>query len=85
MMSEVSRSARKVAYSPVVVWTVPFVCGTVATGQLKQTLEGHMSEVWSVAFSQDGSILASGSLDGTILCGIWPSGRSGWPPSGNGN
>src|SRR5260221_10539173 len=30
------------------------------------TLEGHAREVWSVAFSPDGSILASGSVDRTI-------------------
>ena len=35
----------------------------------RQTLEGHISEVWSVAFSRDGSVLASGSLDGTVL--LW--------------
>ena len=39
------------------------------TGQPRQTLKGHLSEVWSVAFSRDGSVLASGSLDGTVL--LW--------------
>ena len=38
----------------------------VATAQLKDTLEGHTDVVWSVAFSPDGSMLASGSFDQTI-------------------
>ena len=36
------------------------------TGQLLYTLTGHLSAVTAVAFSLDGSLLASGSLDGTI-------------------
>ncbi|KAJ5225761.1 hypothetical protein N7468_006986 [Penicillium chermesinum] len=36
------------------------------TGILKHTLEGHSEDVWSVAFSPDGQILASGSDDETI-------------------
>jgi WD40 repeat protein len=31
-----------------------------------QTLEGHSDSVWTVAFSQDGQLLASGSRDRTI-------------------
>ncbi len=38
----------------------------VATAQLKATLEGHTNHVWSVAFSPDGSTLASGSWDQTV-------------------
>ena len=38
----------------------------IATAQLKATLEGHTDLVWSVAFSQDGRTLASGSQDRTI-------------------
>ena len=38
----------------------------LATGTLKQTLEGHSSSVQSVAFSPDGRLLASGSGDQTI-------------------
>ena len=38
----------------------------VATAQLKATLEGHTEVVWSVAFSPDGKILASGSWDQTV-------------------
>ena len=38
----------------------------VGTGQLKATLEGHTSYIFSVVFSPDGTTLASGSYDGTI-------------------
>ena len=41
----------------------------VATSTDKQTLTGHKAAVNSVVFSPDGSILASGSTDGTIL--LW--------------
>ena len=41
----------------------------VATGEHKQTLQGHTSSVNSIAFSPDGQTLASGSLDGTVL--LW--------------
>jgi WD40 repeat protein len=38
----------------------------VATGACLQTLLGHTHFVWSVAFSPDGRLLASGSFDRTI-------------------
>jgi WD domain, G-beta repeat len=34
-----------------------------------QTLEGHTDAVWSVAFSRDGALLASGSWDSTVR--VW--------------
>ncbi len=38
----------------------------VATAQLKATLEGHTDNVWSVAFSPNGNMLASASWDQTV-------------------
>jgi eukaryotic-like serine/threonine-protein kinase len=38
----------------------------VATGQLKKTLDGHASIVWSVSFCADGKTLASASYDHTV-------------------
>jgi WD40 repeat protein len=38
----------------------------VQDGQCHRNLSGHTSEIWSVAFSTDGQILASGSTDHTI-------------------
>ncbi|MEH2372731.1 WD40 repeat domain-containing protein, partial [Nostoc sp.] len=35
-------------------------------GQLLQTLQGHSSSVYSVAFSPDGQTIASASLDKTV-------------------
>ena len=37
-----------------------------ATAQLKSTLEGHTDNVWSVAFSPNGNMLASASWDQTV-------------------
>jgi WD40 repeat protein len=38
----------------------------MATGALQQTLEGHSSSVFAVAFSSDGKLVASGSYDRTV-------------------
>ena len=37
----------------------------VATGAHLHTLTGHTRRIWSVAFSPDGTVLASGADDGT--------------------
>ena len=36
------------------------------SGQLPSTLQGHTGAVWRVALSEDGRLVASGSLDGTV-------------------
>jgi WD40 repeat protein len=39
----------------------------VEDGELMRTLKGHTDyRVWSVAFSPDGELLASGSVDQTV-------------------
>ena len=43
----------------------------VVTWQLRQTLEGHTDYVWSVAFSHDSKLLASGSGAGDKTIRIW--------------
>ena len=48
---------------------------TPSGGQLTSTLTGHTDRVWSIAFSPNGSLLASGSWDGTVrLWRMTPSG-----------
>ena len=41
----------------------------VASGENIATFWGHVTDVQDLAFSPDGSLLASGSYDGTIL--LW--------------
>jgi WD40 repeat protein len=42
--------------------------------KLVRTLEGHQSEVFSLAFDPHGGMLASGRIDGTVM--LWEA-RSG--------
>ena len=57
----------------------------VATGQLKKTLDGHASMVWSVSFCADGKTLASASYDKTVRLWDLATGEPKstlWPPAG---
>ncbi len=38
----------------------------VATGKPRHTLRGHREDIWSIAFSLDGKLLASGGADETV-------------------
>ena len=48
---------------------VPIHLWDVATGENIATFCGHPTDVQSLVFSPDGSLLASGGFDGTIL--LW--------------
>ncbi len=50
------------ASAPIKLWNT-------ATGENVATFEGHLTHILSLAFSPDGTFLASGSYDGTIL--LW--------------
>ena len=49
--------------------SVPIQLWEVATGENVHTFWGHASDIQDLAFSPDGSLLASGSFDGTVL--LW--------------
>ena len=48
---------------------MPICLLKVNTGECIHTFKGHKTDVWALAFSLDGEVLASGSYDGTIL--LW--------------
>ena len=54
------------------VTTQRSACGTQPTGEQLETLEGHTYSITSVAVSPDGSTIASGSFDGTVLLWAFP-------------
>ena len=43
----------------------------VSTGELLETLSGHLGTVWTVAFSPDGAMLASGCRWGDTAIRLW--------------
>ena len=47
------------SYEAVQIWNA-------MTGEVEAKLEGHIGYVWSLAFAQDGSRVASGSNDNTV-------------------
>ncbi len=50
------------------------------TGRLAATLKGHSGQITMLAFSDNGSLLASASLDRTVRTWRIPSGESAGPP-----
>ena len=53
-------------HSPTAVRTKPVCLWNTYTGQKLSTLRGHTDRVWSVSFSPDGHMVASGSYDQTV-------------------
>lgn len=47
---------------------------SLETGRLVRSLQGHQHRISAIAFSPDGSTLASGSLDGTVQLWNWHTG-----------
>ena len=52
-------------------WKKPIIVWDIETGQELLTMKGHTEQITGFKFSHDGKILATGSLDGTILLWDW--------------
>ena len=64
------RSARTARCSPPRAMTWPVRLWDVRTGEHLHALTGHSRRVWSVAFSPDGTLLASAATTARSGCGI---------------
>jgi WD40 repeat protein len=61
----------------------PLRAGVLYNPHFITWLRGHKKSAWSVAFSQDGNRLASGSWDGTILLWEWDIAMKKFQPIGH--
>ena len=81
MMSGVSRSARMVAYSPVEVWTVPFVCGMSPPDSPSRRSKGIYRKCGVLRLVGMAAYSPVEVWTARFCCGTCPNGRTRLPPS----